>query len=146
MNKTLKKIKLSGKEYPYRCSNSVLAEIQEEYGTLAEFERQLSGRKPLLDKNGEQRTNEDGLKLYTKTEPSLKAVNYALPLMIEEGLQYEADKKRKEAPDVDPKFIIDEIDMNPFELAELLLEEFYGALAIKKETPSQKKTTKKTQS
>lgn len=146
MNKT-KTLTLSGKKYPYRCSNSVLAEIQEEYGTLAEFERKLSGRKLLLDKNGEPRINEDGLKLYTKTEPSLKAVNFALPLMIEEGLQYEADQKRKEAPEVDAKTIIGEIDINPFELADMILEEFYGALAIKKEIPSQKRTAeKKTQS
>jgi hypothetical protein len=128
----LNRIKIAGKEYPYKCSNIVLAQIQEKYGTLTEFINKIAGREPLLDKDGTQKKNEDGLGLYKKTEPSLSAVNFLLPLVIMEGLEIEAEKKGKEAPELNVKALIRSIDLNPFEIAKLLEEEIYRAIAIKK--------------
>lgn len=137
MEKRLNKIKLSGKEYPYKCDNFVLAEIQEAYGTISAFELKLSGRIPALDENGNQRRNDEGQLLYKKTEPSLKAVNFMLPLVIDEGLRIEAERRGKPAEDMDERSIVYQIDQ-PFEVADILLEELYKALAIKKESPSRK--------
>lgn len=128
----LNRIKIAGKEYPYKCSNIVLAQIQEKYGTLTEFINKIAGREPLLESDGTQKKNEDGLGLYKKTEPSLSAVNFLLPLVIMEGLEIEAEKKGKEAPELNVKALIRSIDLNPFEIAKLLEEEIYRAIAIKK--------------
>ena len=132
MDKKLNTVQLSGKEYPIKCSNYVLAQIQDEYGTISEFEKKLSGRIEMIDENGEPVTNEEGLRMYKKTEPSMKALNFALPLMVIEGTRIEAEKKKKDIPDMTPEEIIRKIDTNPFVLANTVLEEFYRALAIKK--------------
>lgn len=61
------------KKYPIKCDLTVLEEIQEKYGTINEFELKLAG----------WMKNEKKL---VKTEPSMKAIRFALPLMINEGI------------------------------------------------------------
>mgnify|MGYP003290890613 CR=1 FL=1 len=128
----LSTITLSGKEYPMRCSNFVLQEIQEKYKDLSEFERKLAGRIPALDENGKQKYNDEGKKLYIQVETSLEAINFFLPLVVNEGIEVEAILKNKEAKTLDPKQIIRMNDVSPYKLQEILLEEFFRAFEIKK--------------
>lgn len=128
----LNKITLSGREYPIKCSNFVLAEIQAKYGELSKFEDLLSGRKAKYDDNGNRLRDEDGNAIFEKTDISMDAINFFLPLIINEGLEIEAIEKNKPAEIIDSKTIIRMIDVNPFTLSLELLMEFYRAFNIKK--------------
>lgn len=128
----LKTIKLSGKEYPIKCSNFVLAKIQEKYGDLSEFENKLAGRKYKYDNEGKKVRDEEGKIVYIDTEVSMEAINFFLPLIVNEGIEIDAIEKNKPAEVMDPKKIVRMIDSNPYNLALELLMEFYRAFNIKK--------------
>ena len=72
-------------ELPYKCDLYVLEKIQEKYGTVLDFERQLIGKKIVQEKD----ENGDLIEKEVFTEPSISAVNFALPLMVKEGLEIE---------------------------------------------------------
>jgi len=86
----LKTIAIDGVEYPYKLDIYVLEEIQEKYGSIERFEKKLTGATLQVDENGKAVLSEEGRKVYiTSNEPSVKAINSILPLMIKEGLEIE---------------------------------------------------------
>ena len=107
-------------------------EIQEKYGTVREFEKALVGLEEKRDENGDLILNEDGMPVYIKKEPSIKAINFALPLMINEGLEIEAEKKKEAFEPVKEKTLLRKIDQNYFELSKLLHQEFSRCFVTKK--------------
>ena len=72
-------------ELPYKCDLYVLDMIQQKYGTIVEFEKQLIGIKTVPDKD----ENGNPINKDIKVEPSISAILFALPLMIREGLEIE---------------------------------------------------------
>ena len=128
----LKHIKLGQKSLPIKCDNYVLMEIQENYGTITQFEAELVGLKPLMDKEGNPAVNADGKQLFTAVEPSIKAINFVLPLMINEGLEIEADSRNKPFEPLTEKEIIRAIDIPYKELSIILHEEFARCFKTKK--------------
>lgn len=128
----LSRIEIGGESYPLKCDNLVLMEIQEKYGTVREFEKELVGLEEKRDENGDIILSEDGTPIFIKKEPSIKAINFALPLMINEGLEIEAEKNNTTYNPVKEKTLIRKINTNYYELSRLIHEEFSRCFVTKK--------------
>lgn len=128
----LKKIQIGETKYPFKIDLNVLEQIQEKYGSVHEFERDLLGLKYLKDKEGNQLYDEEGAPRMYKQEPSIKAIRTILPLMINEGLEIEAEEKGESFTPVSDQTILRECGV-PFNLlAEIIHEEFRRCFATKK--------------
>ena len=88
----LKKIMIADKMFPIKIDLNVLERIQETYGTIHEFERQILGLKVARDSEEKIIYTKDKKPLLISVEPSVKAINTVLPLMINEGLAIEAEE------------------------------------------------------
>ncbi|MEG2101746.1 MAG: hypothetical protein RRY99_09565 [Flavobacterium sp.] len=138
MNGKLNHVVIDGIKYPIKCDNLVLEEIQEKYGTINRFELEITGLKIKTDKNGEILHGEDDGILYEKIEPSVKAINFALPLMINEGIAIEAEEEGKKAELIEKKAFLRDINTSFLVLAKIVKEEFKQCFLIKKESPGEK--------
>ncbi len=128
----LKRIWIGETEYPFKIDLNVLEQIQEEYGSVHEFERDLLGLKYLKDGEGNQLYDEEGDPRMYKQEPSIKAIRTILPLMINEGLEIEAEEKGESFTPASDQTILRECRV-PFNLlAEIIHEEFRRCFATKK--------------
>ena len=127
----LTRIELSGKEYPIKCSNYVLEKIQESYGKIGKWERDILGLVTVMDGDKPKR-DEKGKIVFMTTEPSVKAINAALPEMIREGMEIEADEKAEKALRLSDKQIIRLIDMDFEKLGEIIHTEFKRCFYSKK--------------
>ena len=126
---------LGGRKFEAVIDLNVLAEVQEQYGTISEFERKLRGLTPAEEKGH-----------FYIGEPSAKAIAFILPLMINEGFEIEADKLQKYPVEHMSRLeVINMVDMALPELVGLITEELARALAVKKkkQTSTGKKTMKK---
>lgn len=118
-------IELSGNKYPICMDLNVLADLQEKYGSIAEFERQLRG---LV-------RSKDGKGWIEGREPSAKVIAYTLPLMINEALEIRADEDRDyPVKRVSRIRIINEVDKSPRELVKIIINELAYSMAVKKKT------------
>lgn len=118
-------IQLGSEEYPIKCDLAVLEAIQNEYGSIHKFELKLVGREPKEEKK------------LVKVEPSIRAIRFVLPLMINEGIDIEnmqTGKKRKHITESDLKVLC--TDINVFDMANELHDEFIKCF----ETKNQKST------
>ncbi len=116
-------IEFSGKKYPICMDLNVLADLQDKYGSIAEFEHQLRG---LV-------RSKDGTGWVEGREPSAKVIAYVLPLMINEALEIRADEDQDyPVKRVSRIKIINEVDKSPRELARIITEELAYAMAVKK--------------
>ncbi len=131
----LKKIIIKGKAYPVKIDLNVLEVIQEEYGSIHEFERDLLGIKFKKDEDGQQIYDENGEPEIYFTEPSVRAIAMVLPLMINEGLAVEAHRMGKEPEWVEDSKILTECDISYEYLAELIHEEYSTCFVTKKNSP-----------
>lgn len=123
----LKFIEIDGNKIPYLCTISVLADLQEEYGTIERFEKELLG---IIE------TDKNGIATKTK-EPSIKTTLFALSLMIEQGIKkYNKDKDEDERI----KFKIADVsgaDTTPEQLKLLVHQAFIESIQVKKDNPPQ---------
>lgn len=120
MVEKLSYIELGEERFPIKCDLAVLEMIQEEYGTVNAFELKLAG------------WVKDEKKKLVKTEPSMKAIRFALPLMINEGIDIENvgnTEKKEHVSDIDLKMICS--DINIFDVANKLHEEFIRCFETK---------------
>lgn len=140
-------IELSGVTYPLKCDMVVLEQIQEEFGTIKEFEEAILTWSYKLDKEGNRITrivkkNGEEKEMFEVTSkwPRAKAVNTGVFYMINEGMECEG----KEAPFKTVKEAARVIDKPLDEIADLLHEEFMKCFTRKNQTTTQKnQTTKK---
>ena len=126
-------IKLSGREYPYKCDLLVLEKIQDTYGDLSDFENRLTGFEPSINDDGSIKRNEDGHMLGIYKTPDLKVLGKTLCWMIQEGIEIDADEKKKEAELIDEKMILRAVDIPPGELGKILQKEFARCFERKNE-------------
>lgn len=131
----LTKITLGGVVYPIKFDYLVLKEVQKEFGTIVDFEKSLIGLT--------ETTDEQGNKAIVKTEPSIEVISFVLPIMINEGLEIEADEKNKEFVYIEEKEILRKIDIPFRELSVIIHEELKKCFITKKQLP--KRTTTKNQ-
>lgn len=76
---------LAGKKYPIRCDINVLAEIQEQFGTVSNFEMLLAGVKVAKDENGDVMLDDKKKIIFERCDPSIRAVAAILPCMLAEA-------------------------------------------------------------
>lgn len=127
----LKVLVIGKKRYPIKMNNYVLEAIQEEYGTVNAFEKMLVGIEETETENGEV--------IRKRVEPSIKAINFVLPLMIKEGIRLDAFNKEKYPDEIDDYEIISSVDISFWELANILHEEMNRCFHSKKNQPKRKK-------
>ena len=147
MYEKLNTVRIGGKKIPIKCDFNVLQIIQEEFGTLKQFEQKLIGMKPILDKNSDPVYEiKDGVETvkFTTTEPNLRAIAVALPLMINEG-KIQAESQGDKIPDIDYKAAIKEADFSIIEVAVDLHKEYRRCFDRKKLKASTRTATKKPQ-
>lgn len=121
----LTRIRIGKKAYPVKLDINVLETIQEEYGSIVQFERDILGIEPVYDSAGK-------LIDAVNKEPSIKAIKIVLPAMINEGLKIEADWQNKEFDRVEAEMVFRECDMDFNALADLIHKEFKKCFATKK--------------
>lgn len=121
----LKRIMIGERTYPFKIDLNVLEHIQDEYGTINQFERELLGLRFEKDVEGNQVYNRDGEPVMVKTEPSIKAIKTVLPAAINEGLVIEAGEENRSFEKVTEEFVIRECTI-PFEILATMLHEEFG--------------------
>ncbi len=128
----LKRIMIGGKTYPFKIDLNVLEKIQEQYGGIKAFERELFGIRFRKDKEGRQLYNADGVPLIDIVEPSVRAVKMLLPAAVLEGMQIEADEHNRPMEDVSEAFLLNECNVPFLELCVMLQQEFSRCFSTKK--------------
>jgi len=125
------RIELSGKEYPIKCSNYVLEKIQESYDRIGKWERAILGVEPIME-DDQPKKDAEGKIIYKKVDVSVKAINAALPEMIREGMDIEAEENGEKPVKLTDKQIIRLIDMDYETLGEIIHDEFKRCFYSKK--------------
>lgn len=146
MFEELKSIILSGESYPIKCDLVVLERIQEEFGSIREFEEMLIPWEPKLDKEGKEVKGEKGNTLYKARFPSVKAVNSALYLMAKEGEEIMAEYENRAPKVLSRTQIARKSDLTLIDIADQLHDEFLRCLSAKNGETTQNQTdTEKTE-
>ena len=145
MYEKLNTVRIGGHKLPIKCDFIILQVLQENFGTLKQFEQKLIGMDPVLDKDGNpiyviDSNGEETIKFRT-TEPNLKAIALALPMMINEGRQ-QAEAQGEEIKDFDYKSAIKNADFSIVEVAVDLHNEYRRCFDRKKLTVSRRTATK----
>lgn len=128
----LKRIIINGKTYPMKMDLNVLETIQNEYGTINEFERDILGLKFAKDADGKQLFNDEGEPKMIIGETSIRAIKVALPAMINEGLEIEAEEAGKEFELVEESYIFRNCNVSYELLGKMIHEEFKRCFKVKK--------------
>lgn len=131
-DKRLDTVAIADKEYNIRCTIGVLANLQEKFGTLDEFENKMRPKTPVLDEEGMQKKDEAGNPLWEYGTPDLGAITYALPLMVNEGILVEADRLGQPAQELDADYILRNVQESPWLIGNKIISEFYRAFVSKK--------------
>lgn len=132
MDMKLDTVAIADKDYNIRCTIGVLANLQEKYGTLDEFENKLRPKTPVLDEEGIQKKDEAGNPLWEFGVPDMGAITYALPLMVNEGILMEADRLGQPAQELDADYILRNVQESPLLIGNKIISEFYRAFVSKK--------------
>lgn len=111
-------------EVPIKCDLYVLQEIQDKYGTILEFEKQLLGISDSIEKNesGEEKVHT------TFIEPKPETIIFGLMSMVKEGYAV----NRMEMPYTDERELIAMITRDYRTLARAIHEEFRNCFKTKK--------------
>lgn len=138
----LNMIDIGGKKYPLLCDLNVLEMIQDEFGTVNDFERKLLGLDYVKDEKGNQIYTEDGSPKMKLVEPSIRAIKIALVEMVNEGIAYEAFSQGKSWEMLEDLDILAMCTIPYRELADILHEEYKRCFLTKKPMPRETKRTK----
>ncbi|GMU16081.1 hypothetical protein WAL18_10340 [Waltera acetigignens] len=120
------------KTYPFKIDLNVLEIVQEKYGSVKAFERELLGWRYRKDEEGIQMYTTDGIPLIDIVEPSVAAVKMILPAAVMEGMQIEADEHNRPMEDITEDYIIHNCNVAYMELCVMLQEEFGRCFSAKK--------------
>lgn len=140
MLEKLNTITLGNTQYPIKCDNLVLEALQDEFGTLDDFEKKINGWIPIIEKNGMQKLDKEGKGLFRVGEPSMKAINFALPLMIKEGVEIKNIKAKKEMELPSDKTLLRMVE-NPIQISKLLYAEYLNCFRVKNVETTQAEET-----
>lgn len=121
-------------EVPFRCDLYVLNAIQNQYGTIEAFERELVGMYP---KEGSGSAGD----AYEMREPSIKALLFALPMMVREGFRAEKEENGRDIPDMNDMQLVLNIRRDYRLIADDIHEELRRCFGVKKKkSPKARKT------
>lgn len=135
----LNTINLGGKKYPLLCDLNVLETLQDEFGTVSEFERKLLGVRYVKDSEGNLVYDDDGNARMELVEPSIKAIKIALVEMVNEGIAYEAYSQGRSWEMIDELDVMVMCTIPYSDLANILHDEYKRCFLTKKSTPREKK-------
>lgn len=135
----LNTITLGGKKYPLLCDLNVLETLQDEFGTVSEFERKLLGVRYVKDSEGNLIYDEDGNARMELVEPSIKAIKVALVEMVNEGIAYEAYSQGRSWEMIEELDVMVVCTIPYSDLANILHDEYKRCFLTKKSTPREKK-------
>lgn len=148
MYEKLNTVRIGSKKIPIKCDFNVLQILQEEFGSLKTFEQKLIGMVPVLDAKGDPvyEINSEGVESlkFKTTEPNLRAIAVALPVMINEG-KIQSEKQGEAEIDFDYKTAIAEADFSIIDVALDLHNEYRRCFDRKKLKASTRTATKKPQ-
>ena len=117
-------ITLSGEEFPIKCDIVVLEKIQDVYGSIMTFEKQIYTFVPQLDDKGDIVVDEDGMMIGNVVTPaSITALLNALKWMVDEGCEILKDLGEP-VPEYTPEKLKRMVDMPPYQLSEIVHDEF----------------------
>lgn len=133
MIEKLMMVEIGSKKLPIRCDLQVLAAIQEEFGTLQEFEQKIIGLNPRRGEDGKYIYKESGELEYTVGEPNIKAIAFALPILVHEGIE-QAIEQGESIPEIDWKQAIKDMDFDYIKIALAIYQEFERCFRRKKKT------------
>lgn len=123
----------TGKDrYPIKCDNLVLQQIQEEFGSVRLFEMALIGLTTEKNPDGTDKRDDKGQIILKHVEPSIKAINFGLPLMVNEGLEIEAEQKNTEFKHLEDKEVVRSIQVPYLKLSEIMHKELARCFETKK--------------
>mgnify|MGYP003290080322 CR=1 FL=1 len=128
----LNRIMLGEKTYPIKIDLNVLEHIQENYGSINQFEMDILGLKNKLNEKGEKIFAEDGSLVMCRKEPSIRAIKAVLPSMINEGLSIEAEENGIVFAPLSDKDVFRECTISYELLAKMIHEEFARCFKTKK--------------
>lgn len=111
----LNHIVLSGEEYPIKCDLLVLEKLQEEFGSIWDFEHKL------LNWDWKEK---DGKKIKVAKLPDIHAVNFALPLMVHEGIDIANETADPKLSFVGDKELLRQVDIPLMDIAGIIHDEF----------------------
>lgn len=135
----LNTITLGGKKYPLLCDLNVLETLQDEFGTVSEFERKLLGVRYVKNSEGDIVYDEEGNARMELVEPSIKAIKVALVEMVNEGIAYEAYSQGRSWEMIDELDVLVLCTIPYSDLANILHDEYKRCFLTKKSTPREKK-------
>ena len=128
------RVKLSDTtEVPFRCDLFVLKAIQDKYGTIEAFERELVGMYKKENASG-------GKDQYEMREPSIEALLFAFPLMVREGFRAEKEENGREIPDMNDMQLVLSIRRDYRLIAEDIHEELRRCFGVKKKNSAKKES------
>lgn len=125
-------IKIGEVTYPCKVDLNVLEELQSQFGSVNAFELELLGLQIVRAEDGTIQYTENGDPKMKMVEPSIKAIKAILPLMINEGLEIEAEQNHTEFSPVDANTLIRNCNTSFEVLAKKLHAEYKRAFATKK--------------
>lgn len=125
-------IEVGKEKYPIKCDNLVLQQIQEEFGSVRLFEMELIGLATDKNPDGTDKRDDKGQFILKHVEPSIKAINFGLPLMVNEGLEIEAEQKNTDFKYLEDKEIIRSIQLSYLKLSEIMHKELARCFETKK--------------
>ncbi len=125
-------IEVGKEKYPIKCDNLVLQQIQEEFGSVRLFEMVLIGLAAEKNPDGTDKRDDKGQIILKHVEPSIKAINFGLPLMVNEGLEIEAEQKNTDFKYLEDKEIIRSIQLSYLKLSEIMHKELARCFETKK--------------
>lgn len=128
----LKRIMIGDQMFPIKLDLNVLEQIQETYGTINEFERKILGLKLAKNSKGKVAYGKDGKPIWVSVEPSVKAINTVLPMMVNEGIAIEAEETGRSWEPVSDLWVAANCHIDFNVLAKMIHAEFKRCFEIKK--------------
>lgn len=128
----LKRIMIGDKTCPFKIDLNVLEKVQEKYGSVKAFERELFGFRYRKDDDGNQMYTADGTPMIYIVEPTVAAVKMIMQAAVLEGMQIEADEHNRPVEDITEDYILHHCDIPYMELCTMLQEEFNRCFVTKK--------------
>ena len=131
----LERIRIGERDLPIRIDYNVIEEIEEEFETLERFRMELFGFTWKRDEKGKYVYDDEGKPVPEMTKPSIRALTFVLPLMVNEGIKAEAYEQKKPYEPLDPELIIMECEIERNFLMEVINKELERCQSVKKTIP-----------
>ena len=118
-------IKINGEEVPIRCNLEIMAQLEEEFGTIMIFSEKLMHLNSSAGKE-----NENIL-------PDMRAITFALPKFVHEGIEYYNEKNAhsRQLEQLLPSTVLRHCEDPVVDVARILWSELWRSMAAPKQQP-----------